>query len=413
MLTLRRTIARGAALASIVLTASSASPARQQARTRVFAVASCGARVTPAPSARLNVALFHRTATHYGHISFLGLARDAKRRRLWIGQGVASGFVGPYAAAHPGILSFLYKDAVFVDRFVPGPATAGQVLGGVSYQMALTSGWLVLDNAQPIVSRGYAGFVLADLADPGYQREWARNAIAEAHGGGWSGVFADDLGLFRPDLTASPPAFPTQAAWREAVRAFLAGVSPLLHASGLSLIANISDGIFDLGLHRLLVRYLDGSMDEGWMRHTTRHTEALANGCEWVRQLVEELQSEASRKRFLAELPADATDARAIAYGLATFLLGANGYSSFDVAGNPHYANAIWTPELQAATRLGPPLGSFTVARSGLYSRAFRRGLVLVNPTGRRITARVRPTRRARRRTVSLAPSTGVILVRR
>ena len=100
-----------------------------------------------------------------------------------------------------------------------------------------------------------------------------------------------------------------------------------------------------------------------------------------TKQLDELIDAERKGKFFLAELPAESTDSRAITYGLATVLLGAAGRSSFDVSGNPAYTRALWYPVYDEARRLGSPSGPHAVDPNGVYRRDFAGGTVLVNPT--------------------------------
>jgi hypothetical protein len=193
-------------------------------------------------------------------------------------------------------------------------------------------------------------------------------------------------------------------------------VGPQLHAHGLRLIANVSGGVNAPVLRTELLRYVDGTMEEGWMRPTTRQSQRLAGGCTWTRQLAEELTSEVHGKLFLAELPADASDTHAITYGLASFLLGADGNASFDVEGNPHYARGVWVRQFDTARRLSVPRGSLTIGSDGLYRRDFTRGVVLVNPTTAAITVRLAGrysgSGYADVTRLTLEPTSGVILLR-
>jgi hypothetical protein len=97
-----------------------------------------------------------------------------------------------------------------------------------------------------------------------------------------------------------------------------------------------------------LLQWVDGTMEEGWMRPSVDHSAPLATAA-WPKQLAEAQDAEAAGKLFLAELPADSSDHQAIRYGLASLLLVANGQSSYGVSGNPSHTTEQWFARLDAA----------------------------------------------------------------
>jgi hypothetical protein len=372
---------------------------------------------TRAAASGAPVALFHRAAVAYGGETFPNVAQDAQERSLWIAQGYHANLIPQYAAANPSIKSFLYKESIFTDSHTTQSATDQGNASGVDYaQASAHPRWFLLDaNGNRITNSGFAPYYLMDIGNRNYQNTWAANAITQAKRDGWSGVFADDLGLALYNTRVMPVKYPTPAAWQGAVQSFIKRVGLQLHAAGLLLITNTCGGVTYPTVRSSWLQYVDGMMEEGWMRPTTDHNQALANAAgSWKTQLDELADAEAQGKYYLAEMPADTSDVAGIRYGLATFLLAANGTGSYDVSGTQSYANPIWqSPDFDNARALGSPTGSYTVA-NGVYSRSFANGVVLVNPSSSTQTVSLGGSYSGSGLTdvssVTLAPSTGVVL---
>jgi hypothetical protein len=368
-----------------------------------------------------SVARFHRTAVDWEGATFSHVRLDARRRVLLIAQGHSYLGMHRYRAANPSILALLYKEAIYSDSANRRGGRSRANPGAVGYAPADTQhpDWFLLDSAgQRIHRRGTPTYVLMDIGNAGYQQAWARNAIRAARRDGWDGVFADDLSLSLPDVSARPARYPDDAAWRAAVLSFVQAVGTQLHAAHLLLFTNTASGVTYPLAWRALLTWVDGTMEEGWMRPTTEHGQPLAtlDGA-WPRQLDELTAAEARGKYFLAELPADASDVQAIRYGLATYLLGASGLSSYDVSGSPPYTAPVWLePDYTDARRLGAPHGTYWVLASGVFRRDFARGSVLVNPWTRARTVRLGSAYSGSGlhgvREVEMPATTGLVLLR-
>jgi hypothetical protein len=181
----------------------------------------------------------------------------------------------------------------------------------------------------------------------------------------------------------------------------------------------MSSGITYPRLRSRLLRYVAGTMEEGWMRPSTDPGAPLATSDDggWNKQLAEESDSESQGKLFLAELPASFTDIRAIRYGLATVLLAAAGHSSYDVSGSPNaYTTAFWSADFDSALRLGKPSGRYRELPGGAYRRDFANGSVLVNPTSstHKLDLRGRYTGSGliNATTATMGPETGLVLIK-
>ena len=340
---------------------------------------------TPAPApapAGPGVALFQRVAVNYSTNSFNPFV-EAPRNRAWIAHGFRSNLIADYRAANPSIVSAVYKETIYTDAGNSRAGSDPSNPGGVSYSDANADHpeWFLTDSTGArIAYSGYSSYTLMDIGDPGYQAAWAQNVIAQATRDGWDTVFADDLGLALYSTSAKPVKYPDATAWQGAVRSFLQGVYPKLRAAGVRLVVNMVSGVTYPTVRREMLQWVDGTMEEGWMRPNVDRTAPLATAA-WPKQLAVAQDHEAAGKLFLAELPAAGSDTQAIRYGLASLLLVAGGRSSFDVSGSPSHTTEQWFPEFDTARALGAPAGAYATLASGVRRRDFASGVVLANPT--------------------------------
>jgi hypothetical protein len=369
---------------------------------------------TPTPS---GVALFQRTAVSYDSAVF-DPPVEAPRNRLWIAQGFHYDLIGGFEAYNPSILSSVYKETIYTDARNSRPGSDPANPGGVSYFDADANhpDWFLKDSAgNRITYRNYSGYTLMDIGNPEYQARWALNVITQATRDGWDVVFADDLGLQLYSTSARPVKYPDAASWQAAVTSFVQGVYPKLHAAGVKLVTNTVSGVTYPTVRKELLQWVDGTMEEGWMRPSVDRTAPLATAA-WPKQLAEAQDAEAAGKLFLAELPADSSDIQAVRYGLASLLLVANGMSSYGVSGNPSHTTEQWFPEFDTARRLGAPSDSFRKLANGVHRRDFANGAVLANPTTSTQTVSLGGSYSGSGFTgvssVTMAPTSGSVLLR-
>jgi hypothetical protein len=176
--------------------------------------------------------------------------------------------------------------------------------------------------------------------------------------------------------SASCVRYPTDAAWQDAVYSFFARVAPQLHAAGLGVVANIGGSTVTPGLWQRWNRPLDGAMEESWTDGGVGLAQQIPD---WRTKLNNVAWSEANGK--YAILNSYNSTESGNTYGLASMLLVANGWSTYDTA-NSKYQSETWYPEYDTANQLGAPVGPFTVLPNGVYRRDFTNGVVLVNPSG-------------------------------
>lgn len=363
-----------------------------------------------------DVVRFQRIATaHEGAV--LDPAREGPRNALWVAQGTHADLIAPFKAANPDIVSGLYKETIYTDSRNADPGDGRENPGGVSYGDAdgAHPDWFLLDATGARISNTrYDGYKLMDIGDPAYQAAWTRNVITQAKRDGWDTVFADDLGLALYSTSAVPAKYPDPAAWQGAVRSFLQGVYPALHAAGIRLVANMVSGVTYPAVRKEMLQWVDGTMEEGWMRPSIDRSAPLATAA-WPKQIAEVQDSEVAQKLFLAEMPATSTDLRAVRYGLASLLLAAGGSSSFSVSGSPSHTTEQWFREFDTARGLGAPTSADTKLPGDLHQRDFAGGTVLVNPTTATQTVTLDGTYSGsgltRVSTVTMAPTTGLVLL--
>ena len=326
-------------------------------------------RLTPTTSSEP----FHRTAVSYNDATF-DPPLEAARERLWITHGMHHGLIPQFEQHNPSIMSLLYKNSIYTDaensETGGDPANPGAV--GHGNADGNHPEWFLLDSSgERITYRRYSGYHLMDIGNPSYQNAWAKNAIAQAKRGGWTGIFADDLSLALYSTSAKPVKYPSADDWQGAVRSFLQAVGPKLKAEGLLLFANTNSGITWPAVRSEFLDYVDGSMEEGWMRPTVSPWAPLASGLEWSEQLDELIDAERKGKFFLAELPADETDTQAINYGLATMLLGASGArrsTSRATRATPFHCGTRSTTRPGDSGRQPVPISSFPMASTAEIS---------------------------------------------
>jgi hypothetical protein len=274
-------------------------------------------------------------------------------------------------------------------------------------------GWLARGpGGSPIVfGENYA----TDVGNASYQRACIAHAIALGKQGGFDGIFLDNVNAklsyeFPSGFNAKALQFPSDAAWQSAMYSFLSFAGPAVHAAGLRLYANIGGG--SAAVWQRFNGPLDGAEEESW----TDAGDGLAQQVPWWREKLDNVAwSEAHGKYVI--LHSYNTSESANTYGLATMLLVAGGYTSYSTSNANYTSGVAWHPEYATAKRLGRPLGGYRIRRNGVYERVFARGIVLVNPTLHRIRrfslrGRYSGSRLRRVRAASLAPLSGLILIR-
>jgi hypothetical protein len=359
-------------------------------------------------------------AAHAASVGHFRLALTTPPKLQGIDGGVRYVVLQPWEQAQarrlrrrdPGLKVLVYQD---FGSMTAGLGPDAQSSSGVAYRSATRQhpDWFLADrDGRRIQEVGYPYLFMADVGNAGYRRRWTTDVLGLLRHGPWSGVFMDDVNTSpRPEAGSSVIAgFPTDTAYQAAVRGMLAYAASRIRATGRLVIANMGGWADHPAVVRSWLRYVDGAMDEKFVKYAPAPGEGYIDVRGWLSQLGEVTSTQALHKTFLAVTAARPTDAQAQLYGWASLLLAGDGNAAYLAATD--YTGA--EPALPAyRTRLGAPAGPMRRLREGAYARSFARGLVLVNPTGH--TVRVSLARGARLTEAgqtTMRAHTGLVLAR-
>lgn len=319
-------------------------------------------------------------------------------------------------AANPKLIVLEYKDLGNSSSYQP---VDGFSTDGVDYSEALEQHpqWLLRDRqGKPIQCFGFPYLWAMDVGNPGFQRAWANEVVAELKTQGWDGVFIDNVD---PTIRyyhdpADVAGYPTDAAYSRAMTSALAYIAPRIHGAGKLVMANIGSWPNYRATGMRWLRYLDGAMDERFTKFIPAPGRGYRSTQEWKTELAILRQTQREGKWFMGIAQSSDGDVQAERFGWATMLLGSGGHATFALQDDAEYGIETWFSDYEAP--IGRALGPPSAGRSGVYRRSFSRGLVLVNPSSGAHTVRLggRYSGDGLRAaaTVRMAPHTGLILVR-
>ncbi len=319
-------------------------------------------------------------------------------------------------AANPHLIVLEYKDLANTSSYAP---VDGISPDGVTYEQAVEEhpNWLLRTRGgQPIQCRGYSYLWAMNVGDRGFQQAWTAEVVHELLSQGWSGVFMDNVD---PTIRyyhdpANVAQYPTDAAYAAATTSALAYIAPRIHAAGKLVMANIGSWPNYEATGMRWLRYLDGAMDEHFVKYTDTPGQGYRSIAEWRTELSILQRSQREGKWFVGLTESSVHDAAAARYGWASMLLGAAGRATFALQNDTDYGVETWFPEYGAP--LGRALAPAREEPSGVYSRRFSNGLVLVNPTTAthvvKLGGRYSGDGPRARATATMAPHTGLILTR-
>lgn len=267
----------------------------------------------------------------------------------------------------------------------------------IPYATALANNWLlkapgVGGAPGPYLHNiGYPDSYILDISNPSVSAAVGNDAVAQARQFGFTGVWFDDVVAQGANLTGiagatvgTLPAGWTQVGWYNALVAHILRVGAVVKGSGLKMACNANGGFApdntdsqEEAFWRLLAPGLDGVTCEYWEEvedgpvFTINKTNWMGHWDSWrgLHKLCQELG--------LAFLPIvyGAPDSAVVTYVRATFLLDYDGGDSalllFDSA-NP--ITGVWSANMGAAT------DPAAVISGQVYSRAFTKGRVAINP---------------------------------
>ena len=268
---------------------------------------------------------------------------------------------------------------------------------GVSKARATERGWVLRDSGGSIVeSDDYDGFVLGDVANVDYQREWLRNVLALLRSTRVEGVFIDDVMADLRSWTRGrvyPAKYPDQASWSAAMLSFVNAVGPALKARGYYVLVNAdgyvsdnpgsNDGTTTAAWWQRLAPAVSGLLTEYWVQSPLDYGKLRAVGSDWDQQWDgwEQLVSVAQRAGadFFGLTYGRPSDVRSMRFGRGSFLLdwnGKGGAFAFDTHESDDPFNTAWTVDI------GSPLRSKVKLADGVWRRRYTRAIVVVNATG-------------------------------
>lgn len=314
-----------------------------------------------------NTADFSQTAARR-NVVILHEWEQAKLRRL--------------KAENPNIKVLLYRNLsgmMEADRY-------GNYSTGISTQEAAAHPeWFLKNKAgERFTFGGYGWIWAADIGDPGYQQKWADAVLERLRDGGWDGVFADDT---NPTIkwhydVEEVAKYPSDDAYGAATGSALAAIGPRIQAAGKLIVPNFGSWAGYREVVDPWLAHVSGGMEEQFAKWGNDPAVGYQMGVDWDLQFGALKKTQAQGKIYLGVMHSGNGDAAAARFGWATTLLASRGTANFALHGD--YANETWFPEYDLD--IGDAAGSEVREASGVYRRAFTKGLVLVNPTKSSVT---------------------------
>jgi hypothetical protein len=361
------------------------------------AATASGVAATPSSAAPAagNVAFMTRT-TQWWNPPYTNIALDAQRYTSVILTGGSVALKNKLKAYNPNIKVYLYKN---LPEAVQSWSTQADIYraGGVDWLDTWNyhRDWFLKSTSGAYIVRHFSSTendYLMDVGSYGYQQKFTSNVLNQVKRDGWDGVFLDDTLATMAwwGIPGGNPAsiakYPSNTAWQGAVKSFLTYMSGQFHASGKKVVFNTCcDGTFH---HRKAWALIaDGSMDEGYVNPTNGMTSALAYNSgagwnDWHQYLNEIVDAESTARYLIGFEKGCASNVTRMRYGLATTLLAAKYWTSFDYSVNQcGQTTEYWTADYDNAQKLGAPTTSFYILSNGVYKRDFQHGSVLVNPS--------------------------------
>ena len=339
-------------------------------------------------------------------------ARERGRYSYMVMHRANAADVARLKAQNPGLKVFMYVDMMSADPRDPTGEADWASWGAAAEH---PDWFLKGPGGKRLVFKDYPSSRVMDVGNPNYQQDAVARVIADAHAGGFDGIFLDDANASLRWVIAGGSSrcvkYPTNATWQAAVYSFFQNVAPQLQSAGLLVVANIGGSTVTKGLWPKWNGPLDGAMEESYTNGGVGR-DSVRNGL-WPAKFGHNLWSEKHGKLSLDHA---VTRTRGGArYGLATMLLAENGRSVFYAS--TQYTKEVWWPEYDLTKRLGQALGPYRVLRNGDYRRDFTRGVVLVNPHANatkavHLGATYIGSGLGRVRTVKLRATSGVVLLR-
>jgi hypothetical protein len=290
------------------------------------------------------------------------------------------GRIAELRAKNPGIRILVYKNASASYSYACRNGTDDALLpAGTGYCAADREhpDWFLQDTAgRRIEFCDYAGLWQMDVGSAAYQQAWLDSVSRELSTYGWDGVVLDDVNsTAKYHLCGRTIAkYPTESAYEEATRTFLAGVGPTLQQRGFLVLPNINFDCWEACWSRYL-QYTSGAVREWWSKNTTgAGGQYTGDNWDWANGFLRLTQQQG--KIFVGITYAPVDDTRSMRYARASFLLDWDGGPSAFVFEPTPEATDPWQPEW--TVDVGRPTGG-RYQTAGAWRRDYSDGTVLVN----------------------------------
>jgi Hypothetical glycosyl hydrolase family 15 len=287
--------------------------------------------------------------------------------------------------ANPRVEVWVYKDlsGVRTDDCTTASGECGSCPAGVTDSQFLSSGlgycwvrrnepaWLLTSvaTAQPLRFRGYPHTWETDYGNAAYQRQWLRNVITDVRRHGWDGVAVDNA-LTTAGAYGVASRYRTDAAVQNATYGALRVIGPGLRRAGIRSVFNVGYPTMFAGLWQRWLSVVGGLEQEFYLSFGTQPD---VTGASWLAYQSEVSSCAAASKScwFHVGQESAPVSAQTAAYGLASYLLGADGRQAF--------ATGSATSGTGIQDRLGIAVHPM-IAAGGAYLRYFTQGVAVVNP---------------------------------
>jgi len=254
--------------------------------------------------------------------------------------------------------------------------------------------WLLRDAAGDTISRGFGDQDADVMMDPGnvdYQAASASRLIDLIQSEGWDGVLLDEINqTWSWTMSTQPAKYSTQDEWEQAVVSYVQAVCGAIIGIGKSCLTNTGAGLDNTQFWNTIAGVSTGSMAEFYVALNPHVGGAPAratveNGWWWPQQ---DRLAAAENTGTPSIFHAYASNGSAVTYALGSYLLAWQGHGAFSASTTYGGAGDYWSPEFDAARRLGAPVSDYQEAGELLW-RQFAGGYVVVNPHDTAQTASV------------------------
>jgi hypothetical protein len=240
--------------------------------------------------------------------------------------------------------------------------------------------WFLLDrNGSRIVdSYSNQNFYLMDPMNSGWQAFFLDRVRQSLSDSNWGGVFLDNLEVtlsFREKQNEIPAKYPDDASYLNATQTLLRVLyTTYFKPNGKLLFANIVSRK-DETLFPTYMTYLDGAMNEGWSIDNPNRWRPVEA---WEKQMNLAEQVQAQGKYIILVGQGTQSDAELERFAFASWLLVANGRTSFRYGNSANYRQ-VWLYD-HYRLNLGQPLGP-RYQTGTTWRRNFTNGSVVVDPS--------------------------------